>query len=159
MRSHYEAQVFSVIIQNQYIEGKFLLETSLQVCIENYGFTWENLNFYNISSDDTVHSIPKDIYDDWININSRSHLLAPLFSPCKVNLISQKVYDYLITEHDYRWCSFHCLTRPGFTADSSHALIEVNYCCPASVQYGSLLYLERSHEEWKVKSSRGIYSQ
>jgi len=164
MRLPHELQVFSTVIEYCQMEGQFLLKTSASVCIHHFSLTWENLNFLKLSACrscfDGAYTLQKDTYDDWIFINQQSALLTPFISNNQITLISLEKFNEMFNNHDYRWCVFYQLTRPGFASDFSQALIQITAHCPAGPpQYGSLLYLEKNNEHWEVKSSHGLYNQ
>lgn len=166
MRSQYEPQIFSAVIQHYGIEGQFLVETSTTIFSPSGKgeiISWDEINakiaayreFY-----DGSFNVHKETYDDWISINNQSCLLTPLLCNHKLALISQKECNQLCDDDDERWSIFYWLTRPGFSQNFSQALIQIYAHCPGGPpQYGSIIYLERTGDQWEVKSSYGLYNQ
>jgi hypothetical protein len=166
LRSQHETEVFSTVIKYASMEGEFLWAMSNPVINNSYymDIRWENLRMpEKIIFGMKIVGFPdlqKETYDNWISINSQSSLLDSLITNPQVTLISQEYWVNFAQQYDYRWYVFYTLTHPGFYQDFSQALIQITAHCPAGPpQYGSLLYLERIKNIWKVKSSYGLYSQ
>ncbi len=168
MRSQHEIQVLSAVIKDAGIEGNFLHEMSNDYLITSTSLvsdlSWENLRL----PEKLIHgmkimgfsNLQKETYDNWLLINHQPSLLTPLITNTHVTLISRKESDQIINNYDNRWSIIYTLTRPGLSVDFSQALIQITAHCPAGPpQYGSLLYLERTGEQWQVKSSYGLYNQ
>lgn len=168
MRSQHESQVFSAVIKHSRMEGDFLDEISNNYLLTTTSLvpdiSWENLRIPEI----LIHgmriigfpNLQKETYDNWLSINAQPFLLTPLITNPQITLISQKQSNEIINNYDYRWSVIYTLTRPGLSVDFSQALIQITAHCPAgSLQYGSLLYLEKTSEQWQVKSSYGLYNQ
>ncbi|MBD2516875.1 hypothetical protein H6G93_17990 [Nostoc sp. FACHB-973] len=126
--------------------------------------SWENLRI----PETFIHgmrivgfpNLQKETYDNWISINNQPSLLTPFITNTQITLVSEKESDKILNDYDYRWSIIYTLTRPGLSVDFSQALIQITAHCPAGPpQYGSLLYLEITGEEWEVKSSYGLYNQ
>ncbi|WGV25884.1 hypothetical protein [Halotia branconii] len=167
MRSQHEPQVFSAVIKDAGIERNFLDARSSSL-ITSTSLTpvlsWENLRL----PERLIHgmkiigfsNLQKETYEDWLSINNQPSCLTPLITNPHVTLISERQSEQIINNHDYRWSIIYTLTRPGFSIDFSQALIQITAHCPAGPpQYGSLLYLERTSEQWQVQSSYGLYNQ
>ncbi|MBD6619625.1 hypothetical protein FNW02_28345 [Komarekiella sp. 'clone 1'] len=166
MRSQYEPQIFSAVIKYFDVEEEFLCEISNKVIIETSlnQISWENLQIPEIIvSGMKINGFPnlkKETYKNFILSNNQPYLLTPYIKNQQVTLISKEEFVKVLDEPDYRWSIIYGLTRPGFSEDFSQALIQITAHCPAGPsQYGSLLYLERTDEQWKVNSFYGLYNQ
>ncbi|MEH1942343.1 MAG: hypothetical protein V7L01_19305 [Nostoc sp.] len=168
MRSQHEAQVFSAVIKYSRMEGEFLSEISNNYLITQTSLipdlSWKNLNISEIFiAGMRVMGFPnlrKETYDNWILINNQPSSLTPFITNPQVTLISREEWEKLENRTDYSWSIIFTLTRPGFSQDFSQALIQITAHCPAGPpQYGSLLYLEKTAEQWEVKLSYGLYNQ
>ncbi len=168
MRSQHESQVFSAVIKHSKMEKDFLHEMSNNYLLTTTSLvpniSWENLRIPEM----LIHgmkiigfpNLQKETYDNWISINDQPSFLIPLITNPQITLISNKQSEKIINDYDYRWSVIYTLTRPGLSVDFSQALIQITAHCPAGPpQYGSLLYLERTNEQWEVKSSYGLYNQ
>jgi len=146
----------------------FLVETSNSYLITSTSLkpdiSWEFLRIPEI----LIHgmsiigfpNLKKETYDDWISINNQPCLFTPFLTNPQTTLISNEESDRIFNDYNYRWSIIHTLSRPGLSVDFSQALIQITAHCPAGPpQYGSLLYLERTGEQWAVKSSYGLYNQ
>ncbi|MFN6570980.1 hypothetical protein [Dendronalium sp. ChiSLP03b] len=167
MRSQHEPQVFSAVIKHSQMEGEFLHEMSNNYLINKTSLkdiTWENLCIpemliYGMRITG-FPSLQKETYENWISMNNQTYLLTPFITNPQVTLISEEEFDKLGDKSGYGWSIFYTLSRPGFSQDFSQALIQITAHCPAGPpQYGSLLYLESTGEQWEVKSSYGLYNQ
>ncbi|MDF5710205.1 MAG: hypothetical protein PUP90_21685 [Nostoc sp. S4] len=168
MRSQHESQVFSAVIKHSRMEGEFLHEMSSNYLLTTTSLipdiSWENLRIPEIliygMSIKGFPNLQKETYDNWLSINTQPSLLTPLITNPQITLISHKQSDEIVNDYDYRWSVIYTFTRPGLSVDFSQALIQITAHCPAGPpQYGSLLYLERTSEQWQVKSSYGLYNQ
>jgi hypothetical protein len=166
MRSQHEPQVFSAVIRDCGIEGKYLVETSTTIfspTVRGEAISWDEVNT-KISAysefDDSSFSVKKDTYNDLVLMNNETYLFTPSLFNQQPILISETQFNQLNDDDNQRWSVFHWLTRPGFSPDFSQALIQIYAHCPSGPpQYGSILYLERTGERWVVKSSYGLYNQ
>ncbi|MFN6562095.1 MAG: hypothetical protein RMY28_020200 [Nostoc sp. ChiSLP01] len=168
MRSPYESQVLSAVIKHSMRKEDFLVEMSNSYLITQTSLkpdiSWEFLRIPEIF----IHGIrivgfpnlQKETYNDWISINNQPCLLTQFLTNPQITLISEEESDKILNGYDYRWSIIHTLTRPGLSLDFSQALIQITAHCPAGPpQCGDLLYLERTGEQWAVKSSYGLYNQ
>ncbi|MFN6538577.1 MAG: hypothetical protein RM021_019810 [Nostoc sp. EkiNYC01] len=168
MRSQHESQVFSAVIKHSISQEDFLCEMSNSYLITKTSLkpdiSWENLRIPEILIDGMrivgFPNLQKETYDNWISINNQPSLLTPFITNHQITLISDKEYDKILNDYNYRWSIIYTLTRPGLSVNFSQALIQITAHCPAGPpQYGSLLYLEITGEQWEVKSSYGLYNQ
>ncbi|RCJ21675.1 hypothetical protein A6S26_23155 [Nostoc sp. ATCC 43529] len=168
MRSPYESQVLSAVIKHSMRKEDFLVDMSNSYLITQTSLkpdiSWEFLRIPEIF----IHgmrivgfpNLQKETYDDWISINNQPCLLTPFLTNPQTTLISEEESDKTSKDYDYRWSIIYTLTRPGLSLDFSQALIQITAHCPAGPpQCGDLLYLERTGEQWAVKSSYGLYNQ
>ncbi|MBD2214153.1 hypothetical protein H6G27_30440 [Nostoc linckia FACHB-104] len=167
MRSQHEPQVFSAVIQDYSMAGEYLIANSAAIfspTAKGEVILWDNLKFLQISPCssffENAYNVKKETYDDWLVSNHQPSLLTPLLINDQLTFISEQQCQQLCNNYDYRWSVFYWLTRPGFSADFSQALIQIYAHCPAGPpQYGSIVYLERTEDVWQVKSSFGLYNQ
>ncbi|BAY74658.1 hypothetical protein NIES25_10720 [Nostoc linckia NIES-25] len=168
MRSPSESQVLSAVINHSMKKEDFLVEMSNSYLITKTSLkpdiSWEFLRIPEIF----IHgmrivgfaNLQKDTYEDWISINNQPCLLTQFLTNPQITLISEEESDKISKGYDYRWSIIYTLTRPGLSLDFSQALIQITAHCPAGPpQCGDLLYLERTGEQWAVKSSYGLYNQ
>ncbi|MEA5600154.1 hypothetical protein [Nostoc sp. UHCC 0252] len=168
MRSQQEPQVFSAVIKYSRMEGEFLREISNNY-LTTQTFLMPDISWTNLSIPEILigemkiigfPNLRKETYENWILINNQSSLLTPFITNPQVALISQEDWEKLENGTDYNWSIIFTLTRPGFSQDFSQALIQITAHCPAGPpQYGSLLYLEKTAEQWEVELSYGLYNQ
>jgi hypothetical protein len=168
MRSQHEPEVYTAVIKDisYYMEGNFLIETSLGINFQNSQQIkdyWQNIRFPKRSPSGSdfqgSYSLQKDTYDDWVSINHQRYSLRSWLENHQITLISQESYDQWDVNKYYRYQSFYWLSRPGFSQDFSQALIKICCYCPGSHDFGSLLYLESTDKQWQIKSSYGLYNQ
>jgi hypothetical protein len=168
MRSQHEPEVYTAVIKdiNYYMEGNFLIETSLGINFQNSQQIkefWQNIRFAKLSPSGScfqgLYRLQKDTYDDWVSTNNQRYSLGAWVGNHQITLISQASYDQWDVNNNYRYCSFYWLSRPGFSQDFSQALIKLCCYCPGSHDFGSLLYLERTDKQWQIKLSYGLYNQ
>ncbi|WP_414569142.1 hypothetical protein [Nostoc sp. CCY 9925] len=168
MRSPFESQVISAVINHSMRKEDFLVDMSNSYLITSTSLkpdiSWEFLRIPEI----LIHgmsiigfpNLKKETYDDWISINNQPCLLTPFLTNPQIALISNEESDRIFNDYNYRWCIIHTLSRPGLSVDFSQALIQITAHCPAGPpQCGNLLYLERTGEQWAIKSSYGLYNQ
>ncbi|MBD2612409.1 MAG: hypothetical protein RMY62_000480 [Nostoc sp. ZfuVER08] len=168
MRSQSESQVLAAVIKHSMRKEDFLVQTSNIYLITQTSLkpdiSWEFLRIPEMFIYGMrivgFPELQKKTYDNWISINNQPCLLTQFLTNPQITLISEKESERILNDYNHRWSIIYTLTRPGLSLDFSQALIQITAHCPAGPpQCGDLLYLEKTGEQWAVKSSYGLYNQ
>ena len=156
-------QIYSLILQEKFSNTNYLVinqeiskKSSMNIEIEKFQYLeteildFDALVFSDfIIKNDTIYNL-----DNKFNITSK-----------EITLISSDEIDYL---QDKNWDEFYKkypntngligMSRIGFNLDKNQAIVEIELVSGFNLVQGSLLFLKKENDEWKIISTIYIWT-
>lgn len=124
-----------------------------------------DVDYVNLQLAVKGRGIPPDVRIDFKKKNKSSCLIEPFTGITNLDFITQSEQDQLFREG---WSEFHkkygknaslvSLSRVGFNADKTLALVHVSSGIGSMAAGGTLYLLEKKEGKWVVKSSMGTWT-